>query len=75
MKESTATRIYLVTEPDGTEHFVRAKGKSTARAFVVNPAYTVAVANADDILGRRELQVEDATQYSDGEPTTAPNTK
>lgn len=57
---NSAGIIYLVTEPDGTEHLVRAMSKSTARAHVVDPGYTVVRATADDIAGRRDLAVENA---------------
>ncbi len=54
-------RIYLVTEPDGTEHFVRAKSKARAKAHIVDPAYTVVAATVDDLVGRRDLPIETAS--------------
>lgn len=53
-------KIFLVTEPNGNERLVRAVSKSEARDHVMQPGYTVVVATADDIAGRRELTIEEA---------------
>lgn len=52
--------IYLVTEPDNTEHLVRAKSKAAALEFVIADKYTAVRATVDDIAGRMEMPVQDA---------------
>lgn len=49
-----SSRIYLVTEPDGTRHLIRGSSQQQARSHVARNQYHVNVASQDDIVSAME---------------------